>query len=258
MKSSHGEVECVVRDHVAWISMNRPSVMNALSQGMFLMLTRLLKRAEGDSHARLIVITGNGRAFSAGLDIKEVSGFVSPREARHFVYDLVKPFWETLFSCTKPLVSMVNGPAYGAGAEIALASDMVTASKDSTFAFSGGRVGALCCISGVIGPMVLGARKIVEMNLTGEPISAVEAQKIGLVNYVVPAHELWPTTEKLLAKTLKVSPVSSSSFKRILRATVSTRSIQEAYKQLLNTITSPDFRKGAAAFAKKQSPNYWT
>src|SRR5256712_12414226 len=110
-----------------------------------------------------IVIKGEGRAFSSGLAVKQVSGFASRREAREFVYNLVKPFWKRFLGCEKPIISMVDGPAYGAGAEIALASDLVAASTGSTFAFSGGRVGALCCISAAIGQFTMTSRKVIEM-----------------------------------------------------------------------------------------------
>ena len=152
---------------------------------------------------------------------------------------------------------MVNGVAYGAGAEIALASDIVVASTESTFAFSGGRIGALCCISAIIGPLVGGGRRVVEMNLTGEPITAREAREIGLVNYAVPKGKLLATTRSVLEKLSHVSPISTSSFKRILWDTVSKSALDTAYEQLLRTIISPDFKKGSRAFARKQIPSYY-
>ena len=238
--------------------MNRPQVLNALSKRMFQELKNSLEAAKDDKHIRFITITGKGPAFSAGLDIREVGGFKSRSEARFFVYEQVKPFWEAFFGCEKPVVSMVNGPAYGAGAEIALASDMTIASERSTFAFSGGRVGALCCISGVLGPSVLTGRKSVEMNLTGKPVSAKEAQRIGLVNCSVPEEKLLSTTQALLEDMQKVSPISNSSFKRIVRGTISNRAFEIAYRELFNTITSPDFKKGSKAFIDKEPPQYYS
>jgi enoyl-CoA hydratase/3-hydroxyacyl-CoA dehydrogenase len=251
------QVEYGIKYHAAWITMNRPSVLNALSEEMFRELRKSLKAAMEDDRARSVVISGRGTAFSAGLDINQVSGFESRSKARNFVYGLVKPFWDTLFNCEKPIVSMVNGAAYGAGAEIALASDVVVASTESTFAFSGGRIGALCCVSAIIGPLVSGGRRIVEMNLTGEPITAREAREIGLVNYAVPKGKLLATTKSVLEKLSHVSPISNSSFKRILYDNVSRSALDTAYAQLLRTITSPDFKKGSKAFARRQIPNYY-
>jgi enoyl-CoA hydratase/3-hydroxyacyl-CoA dehydrogenase len=246
-----------MHDHTAWIRMNRPEVLNALSKEVFRGMRKSLVAASEDKRARAIVITGSGNAFSSGLDIRQVSKFSSTPAARDFVFGLVKPFWDALFKCEKPVVSMVNGPAYGAGAEIALASDVVVASTRSTFAFSGGKVGALCCISPIIGPAMTRGRIVVEMNLTGEPLTALEAKQAGLVNYAVPAKQLLSATRRILEKIQQVSPISNSSFKRILWTTIPRSSFAMAYTQLLRTITSPDFRRGAEAFRLKQHPNYY-
>jgi enoyl-CoA hydratase / 3-hydroxyacyl-CoA dehydrogenase len=250
-------VDYVIANHLARIEMNRPHVLNALSKGMFRDLRKALGLAAGDDDARVVEITGSGKAFSAGLDIREVGGFKSRAEAREFVYRLVKPFWDQLFKCEKPVISLVDGPAYGAGAEIALASDIVIASTESTFAFSGGRVGALCCMSGVIGPSLMNGRKLVEMNLTGSPLTANEAANFGLVTHSVPREELIPTLEKIVREIMHVSPISNSSFKRIRKADLSKTKLVTAYKELLRTITSKDFREGASAFVSKRAPEYY-
>src|SRR5467141_1046387 len=237
--------------------MNRPEARNALSKGMFRELETNLKDASKERAISSIVIKGEGRAFSAGLDVKEVSGFASRREAREFVYNLVKPFWKRFLGCEKPIISMVDGPAYGAGAEIALASDLVAASTGSTFAFSGGRVGALCCISAAIGQFTMTGRKVVEMNLTGTPVSAEEARSHGLVNYVEENTHLRERVDQLLSEMRNVSPISNASFKRIHRSLFATRVVDLAHRELFRTITSPDFVKGSTAFNEKSHPEYY-
>jgi enoyl-CoA hydratase/3-hydroxyacyl-CoA dehydrogenase len=237
--------------------MNRPESLNALSKGMFRELEANLRSASKDRAVSSIVVKGEGRAFSAGLDVKEVSGFASRLEAHQFVYSLVKPFWKRFLESEKPIVSMVDGPAYGAGAEIALASDMVVASTGSTFAFSGGRVGALCCISAAFGQFAMIGRKVVEMNLTGGPISADEARSHGLVNYVEETTHLRERVDRLLTEMRNVSPISNASFKRIHRGLFTTRALDLAHRELFRTITSSDFVKGAAAFREKTHPEYY-
>lgn len=237
--------------------MNRPEVLNALSKAMFRDLAKALKKATTDPEVHSLSITGSGRTFSAGLDMKEVSAFASRAEAREFVYGYVKAFWDHYLSCRKPIVSIVNGPAYGAGAEIALASDIVLASEGSTFAFSGGRVGALCCISGILGPLTMNGRKVVEMNLTGNSINAQEAQLHGLVNQVAPASNLENLANKVLDEITHVSPISNASFKRIRQSLFTKHSLKIAYDELLRTITSKDFQKGARAFAQKTPGKYY-
>lgn len=249
-------VDYEIANHSAHIEMNRPHVLNALSKGMFRDLRKALTFATNDTEVRVVQITGKGKAFSAGLDIKEVGDFRSKSVAKDFVYGLVKPFWEQLFRCEKPIVSVVDGPAYGAGAEIALASDIVVASEESTFAFSGGRVGALCCMSGVIGPTLMNGRTLVEMNLTGTPLRAYEAAKNGLVSHCVPQQELLPTLERIIREITLVSPVSNSSFKRIRKADLSRTKLETAYRELFRTITSKDFREGSSAFIAKRLPQY--
>jgi enoyl-CoA hydratase / 3-hydroxyacyl-CoA dehydrogenase len=250
-------VEYTIANHLARIEMNRPQVLNALSKGMFRDLKKAFGLATEDDNARVVEITGAGKSFSAGLDIKEVVGFKSRAEAKEFVYGLVKPFWDQLFKCEKPVISVVDGPAYGAGAEIALASDIVIASTESTFAFSGGRVGALCCISGVIGPSLMNGRKLVEMNLTGAPLTANEATGYGLVSYSVPRIDLAVILEKIIRELTHVSPISNSSFKRIRRTELSKTKLETAYRELLRTITSRDFREGSNAFVAKRAPEYY-
>lgn len=251
------DVEYNVGDHTAWVTMNRPEVLNALSKGMFRSLEKALGNASLDPTVYFIVIKGAGRAFSAGLDVREVSGLGSETAAREFVYDLVKPFWERLFDCEKPVIAWVEGPAYGAGAEIALSSDIVVASTRSTFAFSGGRVGALCCISAGFGDHTALGRKIVEMNLTGHPIDAEEAKSIGLVNYVEPPENIEARVTQIIADIRHVSPLSNASFKRIRNSNLTGRVLDISHKELLRTITSPDFKKGAMAFGSKADPAYY-
>jgi enoyl-CoA hydratase/carnithine racemase len=256
--TSLADVEYNVSGHTATITMNRPKVLNALSISMFRELNLALKTSASDKSVNFITITGAGKAFSAGLDIVQVAGFKRVTEARKFVYSLVKPFWDTFLSLDKIMIAVVNGPAYGAGAEIALFSDLVIASESATFTFSGGRVGALCCISGMLGSLVMNGRKVAEMNLTGEPISAEEAQRLGMINRVVPADRIDLAINDLIHQLMTVSPNSNSSFKRIQKSVIPKKAYQTAYKELFKTLTSPDFRKGTEAFISKTPPNYYS
>jgi enoyl-CoA hydratase/carnithine racemase len=256
--TSLADVEYNVKGHTAAIMMNRPRVLNALSKDMFRELGFALKTAASDKSVNFITITGAGKAFCAGLDIVQVAGFKRTIEARQFVYGLVKPFWDTFLSLDKIIIAVVNGPAYGAGAEIALFSDLVIATENATFAFSGGRVGALCCISGMLGPLVMNGRKIVEMNLTGEAINAEEAQRLGMVNRIVPADRIDLSINDLIHQLMRVSPDSNSSFKRIQKSGIPKKAYQTAYKELFKTLTSPNFRRGAEAFVNKTPPDYYS
>ncbi len=247
-------VRLEVSGRTAWITMRRPAVLNALSKGMFRDLKAALAFAQKDPSVRYLALTGEGTAFSAGLNIKEVGAFKTLKDAKNFVYSLVRPFWRQFFDCDKPILALVNGPAYGAGAEMALASDIVVASKEATFAFSGGRVGALCCISGIVGPLIMQGRKLVEMNLTGHPISVREALQLGLVSQIALRRQLRQTAEEVIHSMEHVSPISNSSFKRIRKELITDRLLDKAHQELLRAITSPDFRRGSEAFLAKRAP----
>jgi len=252
------DVDYKVDGNTARLTMNRPEVLNALSNGMFRCLETAIRDAAKDPAVHVVVISGAGRAFSAGLDVRQVSGFASRTEAHDFVYKLVLPFWKQFLACEKPVIAAVDGPAYGAGAEIALASDIVVASTRSTFAFSGGKVGALCCISAGFGQQTIIGRKVVEMNLTGSAMNAEEARMFGLVNYVEDQAVLNDRVNKIAEEIRHVSPTSNSSFKRIRRTTFTPRVLAAAHKELLRTITSPDFKKGAEAFKQKARPEFYS
>src|SRR5207245_7447967 len=108
--------------------MNLPAALKAISKDMCRELEANLRNASKDRAISSIVVKGEGRAFSAGLDAKEVSGFASRREAREFVYNLVRPFWKRFLGCEKPIISIAHGPASGAGGESGAACDLGAAS----------------------------------------------------------------------------------------------------------------------------------
>jgi len=118
-------------------------------------------------------------------------------------------------------------------------------------------VGALCCISAGFGQFSMIGRKVVEMNLTGAAISAEEARSFGLVNYVEEPGGIENRVAKILDEMRHVSPTSNASFKRIRGSLITARILNVAYKELLRTITSPDFRTGATAFTRKEPPEYY-
>lgn len=224
---------------------------------MFRALEHGIQIATQDPEVFTLVIKGSGKAFSAGLDIREAASFRSRKETRDFVYHYVKPFWQAFLRCDKPVLAIVDGSAYGAGAEIALASDIVIATTNSVFGFTGGRVGALCCISGLLGPLTMNGRKVAEMNLTGETLNAQQALYYGLVNHVTPVDEQAALTTKILDQITRISPVSNSGFKRLERSLITDQSLDVSYKELFRAMTSEDFKTGAKAFLEKSTAKYF-
>ena len=192
-------------DGIAWITLNRPRVLNAANMAMRDELWSALRAVRDDPGVRVAVLQGAGdRAFSAGADISEFGtapSYVAARRARHD-----RDVWGLMLSITKPLVAAIHGFAYGAGCEMALCCDIRIASDDATFALPEVTLGYIPSAGGTqtlprnIPPGV--ARQMV---LTGEPIDARRALAIGLVNRVVPRARLLAETTDV-ARRLVVQP----------------------------------------------------
>ncbi|NLM83509.1 MAG: enoyl-CoA hydratase/isomerase family protein [Clostridiales bacterium] len=178
-----------VKDHVAVLTINRPEVLNALNLDVFAEIKDAVEKAERDEDVYVVVITGAGRAFVAGADIKQMKD-LGPMEARHFgefgneaLYKI-----ETL---TKPVIAAVNGYALGGGCELACACDIRIASDRAKFGQPEVGLGIIPGAGGTVRlPRIVGAAKAKELIFTGRIIDAQEALRIGLVSDVVPAESL--------------------------------------------------------------------
>jgi len=167
---------------VGWITFNRPEKLNALDRESWYLLSTYLKKANEDREINAVVLTGNGRAFSAGDDIHAMYELKSVEEAREFFSTLYEAI-ESLMNLDKPLICLVNGLAYGGGCEILLLCDIVIASENAKLSIPEGKLGLIPPMAVTIGYKALG-RSISRLVLTGEEISAEEAKAIGLVDYV--------------------------------------------------------------------------
>src|SRR3954449_1656206 len=169
-------------DGVALATLNRPDRLNAVNGAMHNELSRLSRDADADGDVRVLVITGAGRAFCAGGDFgpdaNMGSGNTMFREARMIV--------DHLLECSKPVISAVNGYAMGLGATVALLCDIVFASRSAVFADTHVSMGIGAGDGGqVIWPMLMGVNRAMYFLMTGERVSAEEAERLGLVNFVV-------------------------------------------------------------------------
>ncbi|MEM3510523.1 MAG: enoyl-CoA hydratase/isomerase family protein, partial [Nitrososphaerales archaeon] len=174
------------KNGVAWITINRPQVMNALDiETRKEMLTALLD-ADADEEVRAVVLTGAGdKAFSAGADLR-IFRDMTPKEARRYV-KLAKQVARTIETLSKPVIAVVKGYAFGGGLELALSCDMIVASEDAKFGQTEINVGLIPGVGGTQRlPRAVGIRKAKEMIYLGQMIDAQEAYRLGLVNRVVP------------------------------------------------------------------------
>ncbi|MGJ8623606.1 MAG: enoyl-CoA hydratase-related protein [Yoonia sp.] len=180
-------ITLAVRDDVATITLNRPDMMNALNTQMRAELTHAVKAAE--DAARVIVITGAGRAFCSGQDLGD-GGNAAALDLERTLRDEYVPMLKAIFDCKVPTISAVNGPAAGAGANLALAADVVIASEDAYFIQAFTRIGLIPDAGGTYWlPRQVGAAKAMGAALFADKISATQAEAWGMIYETAPAAE---------------------------------------------------------------------
>ena len=193
---------------IAWITLNRPEKLNALNTALWKELQTALQEADGADEVSVIVLTGNGKAFCAGDDIAELTRVQDPRKAEDLFLNCIYGLVTRILLLQKPLISAVNGLAYGGGCELVLLTDIAVASEKARFAQPEARIGAWPPIFAIFGPAMVGIKATQEMLLTTEPISAQRALEIGLVNKVVPQDSLHEATREVAHHIMKSSPAS--------------------------------------------------
>jgi cyclohexa-1,5-dienecarbonyl-CoA hydratase len=242
-------------DGVAKISVNRPP-LNILNSETLVELTMALEKARSDASIFLVVISGAGdRAFSAGVDIRDHL----PDRVSSTLPVFNKVFY-TLRSLDKPTVAVVNGVALGGGCELAIGCDMIIASEKAQFGQPEITVGAIPPVAVVLLPKLVGPTKALELILTGDIITASEAQRIGLVNKVVPPERLDVTLREFIAKLREKSPIvlklTRMSLSRILDIDFK-KELEETTDLYLNLLMrTEDAVEGLKAFMEKRKPEW--
>lgn len=209
-------LECIVyekRQAIAIIRLNRPQVLNAMNRRLWLDFQTALTDAREDSDIRVVIITGEGRAFSSGADLKD-SRDRSIADYRAYLEELQQAS-RRLIRFDKPVIAAVNGYAIGSGFELALACDIRIAAEDAKLGLPEAKVassvtgGALRLIQDLVGP-----GKAKELLFLGDYIDGREAERIGLVNRAVPLDQLLPTALSMAAKIAQNAPLSVKMIKR--------------------------------------------
>jgi enoyl-CoA hydratase/carnithine racemase len=252
-----------VRDGVAWLTLNRPERLNALTFEVYRELTDTFAALSTDKEVRVVVITGAGRAFCSGGDVRDIIGDLQTLDINgHLEF--------TRMTCTlirnmrrlpQPIIASLNGTVAGAGACIALASDLRVASEAARIAFlfvkvglSGADMGACFLL-----PRFVGLAKATELLTTGDFITAQEAERIGLYNRVVAADELEAATQELAAKLARgprfALALTKELLNRELDVSLDTALEWEAQAQAL-CLQHPDFRAAYEAFTAKREPEF--
>lgn len=247
------------KDGWAKIFLNRPEKFNAINNEMREELGIALKEMEKDENIKVIVITGKGRAFSAGADLKEIDSY----EGNVFRFNLENSrsfhgLFNLIEDLDKPVIAVVNGFALAGGLELAMACDMIITAEDvrlgdqhTNFGLipGGGNTQRL--------PRVIGVRRALELILTGDWLTGKEAERIGLVNKAVPAEKLEEATEELVNKLVSKSPLAAKWAKKLVYQGYKV-GLKDGLELEIFTIAhhfhSEDWQEGIAAFKEKRKP----
>jgi enoyl-CoA hydratase/carnithine racemase len=248
---------------VKLLTLNRPERLNAVNWQMVRELAELFRSLRHDHEIRVIVLTGAGRAFCAGLDIKDPAS-LDPDDTVH-AYDLQEMFGSMCASLREvpvPVIAAVNGAATGAGLVFALASDIRLAAPEARFNMANVRIGFSGCDLGssYLLPRIVGLGLASELMLTGRFIEAAEAASVGLVNRVVEAADLVDEAVALAERITQNSPWAVRMTKQVLAVNVDSPSLRSAIElenrtQILSTRTA-DFNEAMTAFKEKRPPEY--
>lgn len=204
-------------DSVATLTLNRPAAMNALSAELRLALAAVFREIQADAAVRVAIVTGAGRAFCAGMDLKELAR--GPREATGEATGEAgfKEMPEAIAAFRGPIIAAVNGPAITGGFELALACDLMIASTEAKFSDTHARVGMLpgWGLSQKL-PRLIGVARAKEVSFTGNTITAARAYEWGLVNRVVAPEELLPACKALAGEMASCVPAVLEGYKRLI------------------------------------------
>ncbi|HKG56600.1 MAG TPA: enoyl-CoA hydratase-related protein [Candidatus Limnocylindrales bacterium] len=245
-------------DAVALVTLDRPEALNALDFALMAALADALEALDADDSCRVVVITGSGeRAFAAGADIREL-GRQTPvtltveNEFRH---------WDRVKRIRKPLIAAVRGVALGGGCELAMACDMIVASDDAKFGQPEIRLGVMPGAGGTQRlTRAVGKAKAMEMVLTGEPITAREAEARGLVTRVVPATDTLDSALELASRIAALPSAAVVAAKEAVNRALELpleAGLEFERRNFFLLFATDDMREGTAAFVEKRPPS-WT
>lgn len=250
---------CEVCDHIATITLNRPERMNTISSAMLDELTKTLVAVNEDPQVRVVILTGTGRAFCAGLDLNEASSGHGIGGADHRppeTIDLRNTPPTVLFAMDKPVICALNGSAAGYGMDLALGCDIRIMAEDAKLAAAFVKRGVVPESGGTwFLPRMLGWAKAAEIIFTGRTLSAADCLAQGLANQVVPTAEVTSAARALAAEIAANAPLAVRAAKRMMRMGLDESfdtHVQHVYLQLLPLFASEDFKEGVRSFLEKR------
>lgn len=259
------EVLYDVRDGIATLTLNRPERLNTISREMLMLLGQLLLQADADPAVRVVILTGAGRAFCAGLDMTAAtkgSGIGSQNDTNATVttLDLKTAPPTILFNMEKPTICALNGSAAGYGMDMALGCDIRIMADSAKFAAAFVKRGVVPESGGTwFLPRMIGWAKAAELIFTGRTLSAAESLDMGLANEVVATGDVMSRANAVAAEIAGNAPLAVQAAKRMMRSGLSESfgdHVHHVFLQLLPLFRSEDFREGMTSFLEKRPPNF--
>ncbi len=248
-------VETDAASRIATVTLNRPEKRNALSLALMRELTTTLREIGARRNIAVVILTGNGPAFSAGHDLSEMTG----REIDDYreIFDVCCELMETVQGIPQPVIAMIRGIATAAGCQLAATCDLAYCEEGSRFGTPGVKIGLFCSTPMVAVSRVIGPKRAMQMLLTGVPIDARTAADWGLVNEVVPADDLEKRTREVASQIASASSTVIGIGKEAFYAQID-RDQRAAYDYTKTVMTmnalAADAQEGMSAFIEKRQP----
>lgn len=249
-----------IQNKIATLSLNRPEVFNSFNREMALLLQSELDACEKNPEVRAIVITGSGKAFCAGQDLKEVTSAELNPGFKKILEEHYNPIISRIRKIEKPIIAAVNGVAAGAGANIALACDIVVASENASFIQAFSKIGLVPDSGGTFFlPRLIGFQKASALMMLGDKVSATEAERLGMIYQAFPVENFMEEVNTI-ATTLANMPTKALGMtKRLLNESM-TNSLKDQLdlegKLQIEAAQSEDYAEGVDAFVNKRKPEF--
>lgn len=260
---AEAEVLYEVADHIATITLNRPERMNTISRAMLTAISEHLLTARDDPEVRVIVLTGTGRAFCAGLDLNRDEsggsrGILDPNAPARTTIDLRMAPPTVLHEIDKPTICVLNGSAAGYGFDMAMGCDIRVMSEKAKLSAAFTKRGIVPESGGTwLLPRMLGWAKSAELIFSGRTLSAEESLEMGLVTALHPAEEVAAAGRDLALEMAASAPLAVQAAKRMMRMGLSepfAEHVHHVYLQLLPLMQTEDTKEGMTAFMEKREP----
>jgi methylglutaconyl-CoA hydratase len=253
-------LEC--RDAIATITLNRPDKRNAVTATMIAELQTALDAVEKDHSTRVVILTGAGTCFCAGMDLEMLAAIAkqSPAENQEDSRRIAKML-RRIWSFPRPMIAAVNGAAYAGGCGIATLCDFTLAAPEAKFGYTEVKIGFLPAIVSVFLIRQIGEKRSRDLLLTGRIIGAEEAKAFGLVTEVVPAERLLERARSLANELIAASPSSLTRSKHLLTSAAAAgidHDLERAILENARIRCTPDFKEGVASFLEKRKPVWQT